>query len=140
MNNISIAIKLSHFFVSSDTLSEKIGLQPTHSHREGETYTMKTPKGKVSKNYAYNYWEYREKFITDEWVQVLIDKFISDVLQPRKDILTELSLDGQLEFFVGIHYQSEANPGFHFDVNNLKFLAEIKAELDIDMYFLNGSE
>ncbi len=140
MNNISIAIKLSHFFVSLDILSEKMGLQPTHSHLKDETYSIKTHKGIVSKTYAYNYWEYRLEFNTDEWVQDLVDKFINDILQPRKDVLMETSLDGQLELFVGVHYRDEANPSFHFDVISLKFLTEINAELDIDMYFLSGSE
>lgn len=86
------------------------------------------------KTYEYNYWEYRQEYVTTEWPQYLINRFISEIVLVRKERLRQLSTESRLEFFIGIDCKDDANPGFHFDIPTLALLSEIKAELDIDMY------
>lgn len=137
MNEISVAIKISKHSFSSDILTSKLDLIPTHSHSIGESYSMKTANGLVEKKYDDNYWEYRQEFKTNEWVQTLIDKFIEDVVLLRKEVLKDLSAQCAIEFFVGVNYYKEGNPGFHFNLHEIAILSYIGAELDIDLYCFN---
>lgn len=133
MNSISIALKVSEFDAKED-LTKLLGLQATHSHYAGEHYRLPTIGGELEKTYKHNYWEHRREYETDEWVQVLADLFINEIIIPRVEILKELSIRSGLEFFIGINYYNEANPSFHFSKELLAVLSMINAELDIDMY------
>jgi len=134
MNEISIAIKISRFSFASEYLTAELNLQPTHSHCQGEQYSLKTAKGVVNKTYAYNYWEFRHEFKTAEWVQPLIDGFVKEIIYPRKEVLKALSNQCALEFFVGIDYYGIVNPSFHFESELITILSDIGAELDMDLY------
>lgn len=136
MNEVSIAVKLSNFPFTLDDITSKLDLLPTHCHLQGETYEVKSVEGIIEKKYAYNYWEYRYEFKGEEWAQTLADKFIEDVILVKKETFKELSAKCEIEFFIGVNYYNEVNPGFHFDLAKMKLLSYIGAELDIDLYTL----
>ncbi|TWV97397.1 hypothetical protein FEF09_22315 [Chitinophaga pinensis] len=111
MNNISIAIKISHFSSSIAMISQQLGLEVSHSHYEGEIYSLRTPGGVTEKAYAYNYWEYRKEFVTTQWVQELVNDFIDDIVRVKRDVLKTIAQEAQIEFFVGMyHYSLPSRP------------------------------
>jgi hypothetical protein len=134
MNEISIAIKISRFDFETELLSMSLSLTPSRSHYKGETYTLDTSNGQVTKQYAYYYWEYRIEYKTEEWEQSLINKFIDDIVTDRREELKKIKKNASLEFFIGINYYNVVNPGFHFDARRLALLADIGFELDFDLY------
>lgn len=134
MNKVSVALKISRFECSLEFISDKLGLVPTFSNLAGEKYSYLTPTGLVEKHYKYNYWEYRKVYETDEWMQVLANQFLDEVVKPNRTQLKSLATLGKLEFFVGAKLYDLANPSFHFDHASLVLISEIGADIDIDLY------
>jgi hypothetical protein len=140
MNEISIAIKISKFKFSADELTTKLNLTPSHYHYKGESFFSKTSNGEIEKFYKSNYWEHRTEIKSSEWVQLLINKFINEIIIDRKSILKSINKEASLEFFIGVNYYNEANPSFHFESEHLVLLADIGFELDLDLYNFSGNE
>lgn len=134
MNEVSIAIKISKFEIEADELTSKLNLVPTHYHYKGDSFIVNTGKGQLEKFYEYNYWEYRVEIRSNEWVQLLIDNFIDGIIVDRKNVLKDLNKESSIEFFVGVNFYNEANPGFHFEAKRLALLSEIGLDLDLDLY------
>jgi hypothetical protein len=133
-NEISIAIKISEFDLDIKEISKILNLMPTHSHYKDDFYNVKTSIGEQKKKYEYNYWEYRLEFKSDDWPQILVNKFINEIVDTRKDILQKISKRSRIEFFIGINYYQEANPSFHFEIQTINLFSYIGFELDIDLY------
>jgi hypothetical protein len=134
------AIKLSGFSQSPEEISERLGLTPTRSWLKGEEYYRGHGEHRISKVREENFWElnwYRE---TEQWIQGQVDEFLSVVVNPRKEIIKEMSKECYCEFSVAQYVYDGCNPGFHFSKDALALIHYIGAELDLDIYCLADSE
>lgn len=138
MTTVSIAIKITDFDISLDEIGTRLNLVATDSFLKGDKYVLLTPSGKKEKERPNNFWEYRLVFRIEDWPQKIIDKFIEEIISTRVQSLIGLAQIAKLEFFIGIAFQNEPNPSFHFTNEKIEILSSIGFDMDIDMYMQNG--
>jgi len=74
------------------------------------------------------------------WIGNQIDEFIDNVIKPRQEKIKEIISTCDSEFSIVQYIYEGCNPGLHFENDRLKIIADIGAEIDVDIYvFGNGN-
>lgn len=135
-----VALKISEFPYSVDNLTTMLGLQPSETAVKDQEYFIGPPHRKIPKRWPFNFWMYQESVEKDQWyIGDQITNFISKIIVPRISILNEIKENCEFELGVSQCLYTGCNPGFHLDKKELKILADIDCEIDIDFYVLSGS-
>lgn len=140
INENYVTLKLFDFACSPVQISNILGIEPTKIGVKGQEYSIGPEDNKQKKVWPYNYWEFRVKKKDNTWISEHVDHFISQVLSQKKSKLKEVIATCEAELSIVLYYYSGSNPGFHFSNKNLQLIAEIGAELDLDIYCLSESE
>ena len=113
-------------------VTNHLGIQPTSVMRKGEKIPNKLP--------VFSSWQLSTENVINEIIDVdeLASKVIQ-VLEPKVELINEikskLNLTCRLEVVLCITTDdSQSTPAVGFEAKNIKFLANIGANIDIDTY------
>ncbi len=115
-----------------DELTEFIGIQPTTIIRKGSRDPGKIPQTSS--------WVLSTENMVDDFIDVYeMSRSIVNQLMPKKDLIWEaierFSLSPRLEVVLWFSINEDiSTPVIGFDVETIKFLGEIGADIDIDSY------
>ncbi|MEV5161067.1 DUF4279 domain-containing protein [Streptomyces sp. NPDC053728] len=116
--------------LSVEEISDIIGQCPDRFRRKGGPGLTPTRPLKV------NIWEVREEVAREEYIGLALERLWPRIL-PLEQGLAELARRGsfiQLSLVQRISEADPHQPGFGIDVQELRFLAGINAQLDVDQY------
>ncbi|PSR52106.1 hypothetical protein AHMF7605_00505 [Adhaeribacter arboris] len=135
-----VSLKFFDFDCPPDELTKELGLEPTRTALKGQEYYIGPENKRVKKTWKWNFWEHQITIVEkDVWIGDLIDNYIDKVFQPRQENIKKITSKCRSEFSIVQYLYDGCNPGLHFKNNRLKIIADIGAEIDIDIYML-GSE
>ena len=136
INQNHIILRFIDFDFNPDEITEKLGLAPLSIARKGEDYFV--GKRKVKKTWEYNHWDYELKTKTNDFIGETISKFFETMIEPRLDMIKEISRKCEITRLIIVqYYYSGCNPGCAFEKSQVKILADIDAEIDMDIYCLS---
>ena len=132
--NIKVEFRIIGDDYSPDEITSKIGIIPSSKFQKGDKYV----RNKKEAIYKYSCWtistDYEESFD----VSLQIDKIIS-ILYPQKNSLVKLKNQYKIEYMLEavINIENGETPGMYIKSDIIKFLNDIHAELDLDLYILS---
>lgn len=136
INQNHVILRFIDFDFNPDEITEKLGLTPLSIARKGEDYFV--GKRKVKKTWEYNHWDYELKTKTNEFIGDTIGEFFENIIEPRLDLIKEISSKSDITRLIIVqYYYSGCNPGYAFEKRQVKILADIDAEIDMDIYCLS---
>lgn len=135
MNENHTTLKLFDFSADPAELSRWLGLDATKTARKGDERPAIKARG-IECTFPWNYWEYRRTQAEDRFVGDIVEEFVAEVIEPRKEILRELITACSAELSVAQYYYTGHNPGIHFSRKVLGVLEYVGAEIDVDIYCL----
>ena len=139
-NQNHLILRFLDFDFDPDLISKKLQLEPMSSGLKGEEYFF-GPQKQISKFRECNHWDYEWKNYSNDFIGDYIEKFFNEIIIPRLDLIKEISLDCKtIRFIIVQYYYTGHNPGYGFEKNQIKILADINAEVDMDIYCLNKDE
>jgi hypothetical protein len=132
----SVSIRISHPTINPDTLTKKLGLQPSRSWMAGAQRS--TPKGNILKGINKNtYWTavlHREKNLSSR--KRPLENFLSEQLARLKKVEKYLKYirktGGRIEFFVGLF--CDKNMGAEIPSSLLAAMGKLGIDLSLDIY------
>ncbi len=139
INQNHIILRFIDFDLDPNVVSRKLGLEPLSIARQGEEYFV--GKRRVRKTWEFNHWDYELKTETNEFIGSTMDQFFNEVLIPKSTEIKEISQLSRITRFIVVqYYYTGPNPGYCFDKEQVKLLADISAEIDMDIYCLCEDE
>ncbi len=139
INQNHIILRFIDFNFNPNEITEKLRLTPLSTARKGEDYFI--GKRKIKKTYEFNHWEYELKTKTNDFIGEIISDFFKTIIEPRIDLIKEISNKCKITRIIIVqYYYSGNNPGYVFEKEQIKILAEINAEIDMDIYCLCDNE
>lgn len=135
-NQNHISFGLFGFDIAPNEISEELGLTPKSIGIKDEIYFIGPPDKRIEKVLNENHWKYEWKLNTNEFIGDIVDRFVKEIIEPRKDPLKKLTRNSYLEFQIVQYYYDGCNPGIHINKENVTILAELGASIDIDIYCL----
>lgn len=141
MNNITLALKISEFEFAPNMVSDIVGIVASNVFLKGESYLVGPSENSIVKTRSTNYWEYRVHISNNSiWVKTIIDKFIMEVLDVKKDLWSKIKDDIDMELYIGIGFHSDDElDNYHFDRKVINLLSDLKVEIDIDQHVVSQS-
>jgi hypothetical protein len=134
-HKIFVAFRLMNFDCTPEEITSKIGIVPAESWRAGELVTKKG-----SMKHESNGWEVDSHAPRFEDLETHV-KSVLEQLKPSWSSLVEISAQCYTEISCTIYIYSEAQvPAIHFDKDIVQQLAELNADIDIDLYILTDEE
>jgi hypothetical protein len=139
INKNYLLLRLFGFEFEPDKMTEFLGLTPQITGKKGEEYYV-GPSKRLKKVWEHNHWEYEFKKITSEYIGKVISSFFEEIIKPRLAILKKISKKcPTVRLVVVQYYYDSCNPGYNLTKEQIKMLAEIKGEIEFDIYCLNES-
>lgn len=136
INQNHVILRFIDFDFNPDEITNKFGLKPLSIARQGEDYFV--GKRKVKKTWKFNHWDFELKTKSNEFMGETINEFFKTVIEPRLDLIKEVSDRSKITRLIIIqYYYSGCNPGYVFEKEQIKILASINAEIDMDIYCLS---
>ncbi len=140
INQNHIILSFLDFDFDPDLISEKLGLKSLSNGQKGDVYFADTQK-QTAKTKDCSHWDYELKIKSNDFIGDLIDKFFKEIIIPRIDSIKEIGQNCEAVRFVIVQYYFTGhNPGYGFNKGQIKILADINAEIDIDIYCLSEDE
>ena len=137
-----VALKFFNFDCTPEELTEDLGLEPTKTGLKGQKYHLGPEAGKRIRTWEWNFWMYQVTVEKNRhWIGDQIDDFIDNIIKPRQEKIKKIiSTTCDSEFSIVQYIYEGCNPGLHFDNARLKIIADIGAEIDVDIYVLGNGE
>lgn len=121
-------------------ITKNLGLNPISAGKKGDEYFIGAQKDILRINDC-NYWDYEWKITTNDWIGDLIERFFKEIIVPRFDTIKEIGSDCQTTRFTIVQYYFTGhNPGYGFEKEQIKILADLNAEIELDIYCLCDDE
>ncbi len=140
INQNHLILRFIDFDFSPDLITKNVGLKPLSVGKKGEEYFVGSQK-RILKIRDCNHWDYEWKVYSNEFIGDITNKFFNEILIPRKELIKEIGLSCQTTRLVIVQYYFTGhNPGFNFKKEQIQVLAEINAEIDMDIYCLCEDE
>lgn len=140
INGNHIILCFSDFDFDPDIISHRLGLEPLYKRFKGEQYFIGT-KNVLSRISDCNYWGYEWKSVSNDFIGDFIDEFFNKIIIPKLPLIQEISKKcGYICLNIVQYYYTGYNPGYAFNNKQIKLLAEINADIDIDVYCLCEDE
>lgn len=134
-NQNHIILGFYEFLFSPDEITKSLMLEPLSTGIKGEKYSI-TKKQPFNKIREYNHWDYEWKLQTNEFIGDIVERFIEEIIVPRKRIIKKLSSTSEIQLQIVQYYYDGHNPGIHIKSEHTKVLSEINCSIDIDLYCL----
>jgi hypothetical protein len=136
VNQNHLIIRFLDFDFSPDLITKKMGLEPTSTGQKGEEYFI-GPQKENSKFRECSHWDYEWKIKTNDFICDLFDRFFKEIIISRIDSIKNIGLNCKTTRLIIVqYYYSGQNPGYGFVKEQIKILADINAEVDMDIYCL----
>lgn len=140
INQNHLILRFIDFDFDPDLITDKLGLAPLSTGQKGDEYFI-WPQKDISKIRNCSHWDFEWKLMTNDFIGDLIDKFFKEVITPRLDSIKEIGLNCETtRFLIVQYYYTGHNPGYGFEKEQIKLLADINAEIDMDIYCLCEDE
>ncbi|PIQ22862.1 MAG: hypothetical protein COW65_00685 [Cytophagales bacterium CG18_big_fil_WC_8_21_14_2_50_42_9] len=140
INENIIELKIFDFDTDHRFISDLLGLNPTRTWTKGEEYFIGNKRNKIKKTRKENYWVYNSINVSNDWIGYQIDKFLEDIIVPRKEAIKRITEQFHTEFSIVQYIYDSCNPGLYFDKKAIKILNECGLELNIDLYVLTEAD
>ena len=139
-NQNHIILEFVDFDFTPDLITDKLELQPQSTGQKGDKYFIGN-KNKISKIRECNHWNYEMKVNSNEFIGEIIDKFFKEIIIPRLDLIKQFGQNCEIvRLTIVQYYYTGNNPGYVFEKEQIKILAAINAEVDMDIYCLCEEE
>jgi hypothetical protein len=136
INQNHVILRFIDFDFSPDEITDKLGLIPLSIARKGEDYYV--GKRKEKKTWEFNHWDYEIMTKTSNFIGDSINDFFKTVIEPRLHLIKEISDKCKITRLIVVqYYYTSCNPGYSFEKEQIKMLADINAEIDMDVYCLS---
>ncbi|MBN1181925.1 MAG: DUF4279 domain-containing protein [Bacteroidales bacterium] len=135
-NQNNISLSFFDFDCDPKDITEELQLSPTSIGKKGGEYLIGPPEKRIIKTYDYNYWRYKWSIDSNEFIGNIITRFIKEIIEPREAKLVSLASKSSIQFQVAQYYYDGCNPGVSINKECIKTLADISADIDIDIYCL----
>ena len=133
--NCNIKLRLAVFGDTFDLneLTNLVNLKPTNTYLKGdiiEGYTKVVKRKESSWSYSI---KPLETLYFSEYANELLEKFEEKVL-----LIREFSRNNDLmvKLFIVLEMSEDQTPAFYMDRRFLKFVNDLNAEMDVDMYII----
>ena len=120
-----------------DEITNLLMLDPHSTGIKGESYKIGPPNKRIAKTHHYSFWEYEWKDKSNDSIGDLIEKFIKEIIIPKKDLLKRLISKCKIQLKIVQYYYDGCNPGYHFNEQVISILSELQASIDLDVYCLS---
>jgi hypothetical protein len=121
--------------LTPQAITERLGLQPTRTHKMGEPRGFRRKDGSISQSIVWkdSAWHLNAPLKRDQNLAEHI-KWLLDVLEPKHDIIKALSPECTLiRFFCGFS-SGNGQGGFELDVQTLRRLSKLDIPFVLDLY------
>ena len=136
INQTHLILGFLDFDFDPALITEKIGLEPLSVGRKGDTYFI-GPQKDIPRTRECSHWDYERNAKTNEFAGDLIANFCDEIIRPRVNAIKEIGLGCEITRFTVVQYfRAGRNPGFCFEKEQIEMLANIGAEIDMDIYCL----
>ncbi|MUP16822.1 DUF4279 domain-containing protein [Ancylomarina euxinus] len=140
INQNHLILHFLEFDFAPDLITQKLGLQPLSTGQKGEEYFI-GPQKDIPRIWDCSHWDFEWKINTNDFIGDLVDKFFNEIIIPRIDTIKEIGLSCKMvRFTIVQYYYTGNNPGYGFEPEQLKILADIGAGIDVDIYCLGEDE
>ncbi len=130
-NEISVAFTLTDFDCDPEEITARVGITPTKTWRVGDFINKKK-----TMKYEYNGWKLHSKIEKN----ADLESHIISVLEQLKsgwESLVKISQSYYTEISCAIYiYSDTERPAIHFSKQIIQKIAELNAEIDVDIYIL----
>ncbi|MCF8373311.1 MAG: DUF4279 domain-containing protein [Bacteroidales bacterium] len=139
INQNHVILRFIDFDFDPNDITKKLGLKPLSIARQGEEYFVGHKR--IRKIWEFNHWDYELKTNTNDFIGDTVDQFFNEIISPRLDEIKEISQKSKTTRLIIVqYYYSGPNPGYGFEKEQVKILAEINAEIDMDIYCLGDDK
>jgi len=136
INQSHLVLSFIDFDFDPNLITKKLKLEPTSIGEKGEEYLIGSQK-KISKFREISHWDFEWKTQSNDFIGNLIEKFFNEIIIPRISSIKEIGLNcKKIRFTIVQYYYSGHNLGYGFEKEKIKILADINAEIDMDIYCL----
>jgi hypothetical protein len=135
-NQNHISLSFFDFDCDPKDITDELQLSPTSIGEKGGEYSIGPPENRIIKTNEYNYWQYKWSIDTNEFIGNIITRFIIEIIEPRAANILSLASKASIHFQVAQYYYDGCNPGVFINKECIKTLADIGADIDIDIYCL----
>jgi hypothetical protein len=129
INEVNVYLAVTDFTCKHSRITEILGVDPTSVWVKGEL--INGSLGGISR-FGYNSWLYEIKRNDVIYVQKLIDKVIK-TFENKIDNFKKLPKNSEVHLEI-VLYLDKGMPSIVFSKKNIKFLSDINASVDFDMY------
>lgn len=124
---LSAYFTLTNFEVEPEVITNSLNVSPSKTWKKGDLVRPNTNSREKE-----NGWQLKSNPDSSEELENHI-QFIIESLRPNWDKLVKLASSCHIELSCVIYIEDEV-PSIHFDRKLIEQLAELKAEIDIDLY------
>ena len=140
INQNHLMLYFLDFDFNPDLITEKLGLEPHSIGRKGEKYFIGYHK-EIEKIRDCSHWKFEWEIKSNDFIGDMIDLFFKEIIIPRKSLIKEIGENCQMiRLTIVQYYYTGHNPGYGFDREQVKVLADINADIDMDIYCLCEDE
>lgn len=130
-NEISVAFTLTDFDCDPKEITERVGITPTKTWIIGDFINKKK-----TMQYEYNGWKVHSKLEKNADLETHIISVLEQ-LKPAWKSLVKISQSYYTEISCAIYiYSDTERPGIHLSKQIIQKIAELNAEIDVDIYNL----
>ncbi len=128
---IFVAFMLMGFESAPEEITEKVGITPSETWKTGDFVTKKSVMRHQSNGWQLNSQLEKTAELEDHIQSVL------EQLKPSWQSFIEISIDCYVEISCAIYlYSDNQLPAIHFNKEIVQQIAELNADIDIDLYNL----
>lgn len=131
-NEINVRLAIYRFDCHPDEITQILGLTPTDIWIAGQP-VRRPPSGRA-KLHEENAWLLKSPLDGSSEIEEQVDA-LTDVIAPQADRFRDLPDNVCIELSCSV-YGHEYMPAIHFTANQVRFLASLGAEIDVDVYDL----
>jgi len=140
INRNHLIFRFLDFDFDPELISKKLELEPLSTGQKGDEYFV-GPQKQISKFRECSHWDYEWKIKSNDFIGDLIDKFFKEIIIPRLGLIKDIGANCKtIRFIIVQYYYTGHNPGYGFEKEQIKILADINAEIDMDIYCLCEDE
>jgi len=140
INRNHLILRFLDFDFDPDLITKKLELEPLSTGQKGDEYFV-GPQKQIIKFRECSHWDYEWKIKSNDFIGDLINKFFNEIIIPRLSSIKEICLNCKtIRFIIVQYYYTGHNPGYGFEKEQIKILADINAEIDMDIYCLCEDE
>ena len=135
----SVSFRIISDGLEPSEITSLLGIEPDKAHRKGDPNTSITKKGKVMHYAPFRFGVWRIESKLDKYCK-LQDHLTNVIerLEPKKDILAKLKVDGfEMDFSCGYLFSEEDQPSIFLSNEMLKRMAGLGVDLGISLYPLS---